>query len=131
VTQGTVKMAGTAMTGIGTAFMFFSLGMVISQQLILSAKAGTVKRKAVAVVGGILFFVAVSVLPATMGAESNSFRVEKDGAHAYFMMAKDAYARGDLGTAIEYGHKVAGSTRSPGCDCQEKSEPRARKILSQ
>ncbi|MBS4031490.1 MAG: hypothetical protein KGZ63_08730 [Clostridiales bacterium] len=113
-TQGTVKMLGTASAGIGTAFMFFSLGMVIAQQFVLSTKAGTVKRKTIAVVSGVLFFMVVSVLPVTMGAQSNPFLAEKDGAHAYYLMAKDAFARGDFATAIEYGHRVVSSTRSPG-----------------
>lgn len=112
-TQGTVKLAGTAMASIGTSFMFFSLGMALAQQSILGVKAGPAKRKALAGAGALLLlFFLLSPLPT--GAEPNPFQDEKDGAHAYYLMAKDAFAQGDMSAAIGYGQMVVSSTRSPG-----------------
>jgi len=113
-TQSTLKLLGTAAAGIGTTLMFFPLGMALSQQAVFSVKAGNARRRTAIAVLGVLFFFAILFLPGDIWAETNPFKVEKDAAHAYYLLAKDAYAIGDYATAIHYGNLVVKSTRSPG-----------------
>jgi hypothetical protein len=113
VTQGSIKLVGTAAAGVGTAFMFYSLGMVLSQQLVTLTKAGAVNRRALAA-AGVLLWLFLMVVPAVVYARTDPFQAARDAPSAYFLMAKDALARGDRATAIRYGRLVVSSTRSPG-----------------
>lgn len=113
VTQGSIKLVGTAAAGVGTAFMFYSLGMVLSQQLVTLTKAGAVNRRALAA-AGVLLWLFLMAVPLAAHARPNPFAFTRAAAHSYYMMAKDAFASGNMPAAIRYGRLVVSSTRSPG-----------------
>lgn len=113
LTQGSVKAVGTAAAGAGTALMFLSLGMVLSQTLVTAAKAGGANRRAVAAAGSLLLLLTL-LSPLITHAAPDPFVVSRDGAHAYYVLAKDAFAKKDKAAAMHYAQLVVQSTTSPG-----------------